>query len=98
MAGPVNEEFDALVKVLNESNYSKEESIHILGEYVKSIISNNVPMDQRWGASMITGDFIKRVRQHDWKFANGFFGNWAKSAVEGKKGKVEEYDDGYTGC
>ena len=82
MAGPIDEEYDALVKALNESKYTKEECLHILSEYSKHIFSNCVPSDQRWGASMITGDFIKKVRQHEWKFAHGFFGNWAKYVDE----------------
>lgn len=98
MSGTVEDEFNALAESLNKSEYTKEQSVLILKEYVNVLIQNNIPLDQRRGVAMTTGDFTKRVRKHDWKFANGFFGNWAKSAVEGKKGEVDEYDDHYAGC
>ncbi len=98
MAGNVEDEINALVDALNKSEYTKEQSVLILKEYVNVIIRNNVQDAMRYPVSMTTGDFTKRVRKHDWKFANGFFGNWAKSAIEGKKGEVEDYDDHYSGC
>lgn len=98
MTGTVEDEFNALVDALNKSEYTKEESILILKEYANVLFLNNIPTDQRRGVAMTTGDFIKRVRKHDWKFAHGFYGNWAKSAIQSKKGEVEEYDDHYAGC
>ena len=90
MAGPVNEEFNALVKSLNESKYSKEECLHILTEYNKHIFSNCVASSDRWGASMITGDYNKRVKRNEWKFPHGFFGNWAKHHEENESFDVDE--------
>ena len=82
MAGSVEDEFNALVEALNQSEYTKEESILILKEYANVLFRNNIPLEQRLGVAMTTGDFIKRVRKHDWKFAHGFFGNWAKAHAE----------------
>ena len=82
MAGSVEDEFDALVDALNKSEYTKEESILILKEYTNALFRNNIPLEQRLGTAMTTGDFTKRVRKHDWKFPHGFFGNWAKAHVE----------------
>ena len=84
MVAPVEDEINVLVTTLNESEYTKEESLHIMREYVQCILSINVPFDQRRGASMTTMDFTKRVRKHDWKFAHGFFGHWAKSVMDEK--------------
>lgn len=80
MSGSVHEEYDALVKALSESNYTKEESLQIVSEYVHAVIKNNVPLSERKGAAMTAGDFVKRVRNHDWKFPHGFFGYWAENA------------------
>lgn len=82
MSGTVEDEFNALVEALKASEYDKNESILILKEYVDTVIRNNVPDNQRYGVSMTAGAFTKRVRKHDWKFAHGFFGNWAKSHLE----------------
>ena len=96
MAGTVETEYDALVKALNESKYTKEEATQILSEYMNAILSNEcIASDRRSAASMITGDFIKRVRQYEWKFAHGFFGNWAKHHEESV---IDEIDDHYSGC
>ena len=82
MTGSVEDEFNALVDALNRSHYDKNESILILKEYANVLFRNNIPLEQRLATAMTTGDFIKRVRNHDWKFAHGFFGNWAKEHEE----------------
>jgi hypothetical protein len=82
MASPVEDEFNALVKALSESEYTKEESILILKEYANALFRNNIVSGQRYGAAMTTSDFTKRVKKYDWKFAHGFYGNWAKSVEE----------------
>lgn len=97
MAGVVENEYDALVDALNKSDYTKSECLTILGEYTKTIISNNVPSNERHGVSLTTADFINRVRKHDWKFAHGFFGNWAKNVQE-KNVKDISYEVDDVGC
>jgi uncharacterized protein YejL (UPF0352 family) len=82
MAGTVEDEFNALVTALNQSKYTKDESILILKEYANVLFQNNIESNQRYGVAMTTGDFTKRVKNYDWKFAHGFFGNWAKAAEE----------------
>ena len=84
MAGSVEEEIDALVDALNQSEYTKEESTLILKQYMDAIIRNNVMEVMRYPVAMTTADFTKRVKNHDWKFSRGFFGNWAKHAIEEK--------------
>lgn len=82
MTAPVEDELNALVESLKASEYNKNESILILKEYVNVLFQNNLATNQRYGVSMTTADFTKRVKKHDWKFAQGFFGNWAKSVEE----------------
>ena len=82
MAGSVEDEINALVDALNRSQYTKEESIHILKEYIGFIVKNNIHSVMHYPVSMTTMDFNKRVKKHDWKFAHGFFGNWAKEHEE----------------
>jgi len=84
MTATVEDEYNALVEALKASEYTKNEAILILKEYNDTIIRNNIVDDQRYGVAMTTADFTKRVRNHDWKFAHGFFGNWAKHAIEQK--------------
>ena len=99
MAGPVNEEFNSLVKSLNESKYSKEESLEILNEYVNTLLSNKcITSDRLWATSMITGNYNKRVKINEWNFPHGFFGNWAKHSIEKKKGDIDEFDVDEMGC
>lgn len=98
MTGTVENEYNALVEALKASEYTKNEAIIILKEYNDTLFRNNIPNDQRHGVALTTADFIKRVQNYHWKFAHGFYGNWAKSAIESKKGEVEEYDDHYSGC
>lgn len=95
MAGPLDQEYDSLVKSLNESNYTKEESLQILSEHIKALLSNEcITSDRRWAASMITVNFIKRVRICEWKFPHGFFGNWAKHHEE----EFSQLDVSDSGC
>lgn len=82
MSGPVEEEFEQFAKLLKDSQYTKEESIEILSQYVNSLVRNFIPLANRPHASMVTSDFTARLRKHEWKFTHGFFGNWAKSIAE----------------
>lgn len=94
MPGKLENEYDVLVKELNESKYTKEESVQILSEYIKALLSNEcIASERRSAASMITSNFTKRVRIHEWKFAHGFFGNWAKHHEEN-----ESFDVNDIGC
>lgn len=76
--GRVEEDFQHFAEMLNNSDYTKEESITILSEYVNSIIDNFIPLANRPHASIVTGDYIKRLRDYQWKFAHGFNGSLAK--------------------
>lgn len=84
MAGSVEDEINALVDALNRSEYTKEDSVLILKEYMGIIVRNNVESVMHYPVAMTTADFTKRVKNHDWKFARGFFGNWAKHTLEEK--------------
>ena len=96
MTGSVEDTYDDLVKALKESKYTKEETLVILAEYTKVLLSNDVPLEQRLSAALTTSNFILRVKNHDWKFAHGFFGNWAKHAEDKKDIDYEIVDD--AGC
>jgi hypothetical protein len=80
----VEDEINALVDALNKSEYTKEESNLILNQYINAVIRNGVQDVMRYPIAMTTMDFTKRVKAHEWKFARGFFGNWAKHAIEEK--------------
>lgn len=82
MTGTVEEELNALVENIRKSEYDKDESVLILKEYIGDVIRNNLNDVQRYPVAMTTMDFTKRVKKHDWKFAHGFFGNWAKDHEE----------------
>lgn len=82
MGGPVEEEFEHFAKLLNDSKYTKEESITILSQYVKSLVENFVPLANRPHASIVTGTYIKRLLNHEWKFAHNLFGNWVNSVED----------------
>lgn len=84
MPAPVEDELNVLVESLRASEYTKDDSILILKEYINVLIQNNLESNQRYGVGMTTADFTKRVKKHDWKFAHGFYGNWAKHAIDQK--------------
>jgi hypothetical protein len=84
MTATVEDEFNALVEALCASEYTKNEVACILKEYMHTLIRNNIPDDQRYGVAMTTADFTKRVKKYDWRFTHGFYGNWAKAAIEAK--------------
>ena len=101
MSGTVEDEFNALVKALNESEYTKNEAVLILKEYVDVLIANKlIDGDRRSSVALVTMDFTKRVKRNDWKFAHGFFGNWAKSHAEAQQNKVplDPFDVDEMGC
>ena len=84
MAASVEEELNALVDALNKSQYDKNQSILILKQYMGNIVRNNVESSMHYPVAMTTADYTKRVKNYDWKFATGFYGNWAKHALEEK--------------
>lgn len=84
MTATVEDEINALAKALSDSEYTKNEVVLIVKEYIGTIARNNISDDQRYNVAVTTADFTKRVRNHDWKFAHGFYGNWAKSVLEQK--------------
>lgn len=85
----MHNELNDLVNALTKSEYTKEESILILKEYIQSITD--------MGADYIdtSNKFIKRINEYYWKFPHGFYGNMVKSTQEDV---VEEYEDHYAGC
>lgn len=97
MSGTVENSINVLVKELKDNRkVDKDDALEYIGYVFRLIISNNVPLDQRHGASMTVDDCLKNVRGGNFRRAEGFFGNWAKQLDE--KGEVSEYDDHYSGC
>ena len=97
MSGTVENSINVLVKELKDNRkVDKDEALDYIGYVFRLIISNNVPLDQRWGAAMTIDDCLKKARGGNFRRAEGFFGNWAKQLDE--KGEVSEYDDHYSGC
>ena len=97
MSGTVENSINVLVSELkNNRKVDKDEAIDYVGFVFRLITQNNIPLDQRHGASLTVDDCIKKVRGGNFRRAEGFFGNWAKQLDE--KGEVSEYDDHYSGC
>jgi len=73
---------EIVIDLMDELNknpkFSKEQSISLLADLLVTIVKNNVPSEQRYGAAMTAADYIKRAKSGNIKVARGFFGNWAK--------------------
>lgn len=81
--GPVENNINLLVAELkNNRKVDKDHALDYLGHVFRTIIANNVPRDERWGASMTVNDFLKKARGGDFRRAEGYFGNWAKHSEE----------------
>ena len=97
MSGTVENSINVLVSELkNNRKVDKDEALDYVGFVFRLITQNNIPLDQRHGASLTVDDCLKKVRGGNFRRAEGFFGNWAKQLDE--KGEVSEYDDHYSGC
>lgn len=98
MSGTLENSINVLVSELkNNRKVDKDEALDFVGYVFRLITQNNVPLDQRHGASMTIDACTKNVRVNNFLRAEGFYGNWAKQ-VEENKGEVVEYDDFYSGC
>ena len=97
MSGTLENSINVLVSELkNNRKLDKNEALDFVGYVFRLITQNNVPLDQRHGASMTVDACTKNARDNNFLRAEGFFGNWAKQIEE--KGEVVEYDDFYSGC
>ena len=99
MSGTVENSINVLVSELkNNRKVDKDEALEYVGYVFRLISQNNIPLDQRHGASLTVDACIKNVRGNNFLRAEGFFGNWAKQLEEKKGEVVEEFDDHYSGC
>jgi hypothetical protein len=94
--GPVENNINLLIAELNKDQITKEHALDYLGHVFRLITTNNISLDQRHGASMTVDEFLKRARGGDFRFADGFYGNWAKQ-LEEEKG-VDSFDVNDIGC
>ena len=98
MSGTVENSINVLVSELkNNRKVDKDEALDYVGYVFRLIAQNNIPLDQRHGASLTVDDCIKQVRGGNFRRAEGFFGNWSKQLGEKGEG-VEDFDDHYSGC
>ena len=99
MSGTVENSINVLVSELkNNRKVDKDEALDYVGYVFRLISQNNIPLDQRHGASLTVDACVKNVRGGNFHRAEGFFGNWAKQ-LDDKKGEVvDEFDDHYSGC
>ena len=99
MSGTVENSINVLVSELkNNRKVDKDEALEYVGYVFRLISQNNIPLDQRHGASLTVDACIKNVRGNNFLRAEGFLGNWAKQLEEKKGEVVEEFDDHYSGC
>lgn len=78
----VENNINLLIAELKKSCQSKEQSLDYLGHVFRTITKNNVGSDHRNGAALTVNDYLKKARAGDFRYASGFFGNWAKHAEE----------------
>jgi len=99
MSGTVENSINVLVSELkNNRKVDKDEALDYVGYVFRLITQNNIPLDQRHGASLTVDACVKNVRGNNFLRPEGFFGNWAKQLEEKKGEVVEEFDDHYSGC
>lgn len=93
--GPVEDTINLLIMELKNNSIPKEHALDYLGHVFRLITTNNIPLNQRNGASMTVNEFLNKARGGDFRYADGFYGNWAKQ-LEEEKGVDYEVDD--VGC
>jgi len=97
MSGTVENSRNVLVSELkNNRKVDKDDALDYVGYVFRLITQNNIPLDQRHGASLTVDACVKNARGGNFRRAEGFFGNWAKQLDE--KAEVAEYEDHYSGC
>lgn len=83
---PVENNINLLVAELkNNRKLDKDHALDYLGHVFRTITTNNVSLDQRHGAAMTVNAFLTKARGGDLRYAEGFYGNWAKQLEEDKK-------------
>lgn len=88
----VENNINLLISELKRSNLGKDQSLDYLGHVFRTITKNNV--DDRKSAALTVNDYLKKARGGDFRYASGFFGNWAKHSEE----NIESFDVNDTGC
>jgi len=97
MSGTVENSINVLVSELkNNRKVDKDEALEYVGYVFRLISQNNIPLDQRHGASLTVDACVNNIRGGNFRRAEGFLGNWSKQLDE--KGEVTEYEDHYSGC
>lgn len=76
----VENNINLLISELKQSKLTKDQSLDYLGHVFRTITKNNV--DDRNDAALTINDYLKKVRSGDFRYASGFFGNWAKHHEE----------------
>ena len=96
----VENNINLLISELKKSQIPKEDSLDYLAHIFRTIVRNNVPSDQRYGAAMTVNDYLKNSRGGNFRYADGFLGNWAKSHADAQKQRVplDPYDVDDVGC
>lgn len=96
--GPVENNINLLISELKRNRkVDKDEALDYVGHVFRTIVGNNVSLDQRHGAAMTVNAFLTKARGGDFRYAEGFFGNWAKQLEEEKKGP-DLFDVDEMGC
>jgi len=91
----VENNINLLISELKQSKLSRDQSLDYIGHVFRTITKNNVAdAEARKGAALTVNDYLKKTRDGDFRYASGFFGNWAKHHEE--KDISYEVDD--VGC
>lgn len=93
---PVENNINLLIAELKKNNIDKEHALDYLGHVFRLITTNNISLDQRWGASMTVANFLKKARGGDFRYPSGMLGNWSKQLEEEKD--IDPFDVDDIGC
>lgn len=74
---PVEENISLLISELKKNNMDKDQSLEYLGHVVRIIVNAD-----RQSQSLVVSDFITKLKSGNTRYAEGFFGNWAKHHEE----------------
>jgi|688.fasta_scaffold00075_107 hypothetical protein len=78
----VENNINLLIAELNKSNLTKEQSLDYLGHVFRTTTKKVVSNSDRSYVALSVDEYLKKARAGDFRYASGFFGNWAKHHEE----------------
>ena len=78
----VENNINLLIQELNKSNLTKEQSLDYLGHVFRTTTKKVISLSDRSYVALSVNEYLKNARAGDFRYANGFYGNWAKHREE----------------